>query len=194
MSLYTIALFLHVAGALGFGAGAFMSLFGLWALRRAQRVEQVRSILGQFSLAGPILGIGMLVNIVAGLYMTADTWGWQTAWIIVAIVSLVLYIAVGAVMGIRRNAIAKLVGELPDGSLPETVAQRIHDPLFGASVYMMLALLLGIVFLMTAKPALDGSIVAIVVAAALGAVASLPLLRGRTGEAAELRQQRETQQ
>lgn len=193
MSLYTIALFLHVAGALAFGAGAFMSLLSFWAMRRAQRIEEVRPILGLSSLSGPVLGIGMLVNLVAGLYMTADTWGWQTAWIIVAIVTLVLFIAAGAVMGTRRGAIANLIKDMPDSPLPETVAQRIHDPLFGTSVYMMLALLLGIVFLMTAKPALDGSIVAIVVAAVLGAVVSLPLWRGRTGEAAELREQREGQ-
>ena len=182
MSLHTISLFLHVSGALAFGAGTFMALFSLLAMRRAQRVEQVRSVIGLLSLSGPILGIGMLVNVLTGLSMTAFTWGWQTAWIIVAIGTLVLFIAAGAVMGTRRGAIAKQIGDMPDGPLPESVVERIHDPLFGTSVYMMLALLLGIVFLMTAKPALDGSIVAIVAAAVLGALASLPLWRERAGK------------
>ncbi len=195
MSLYTIALFLHVSGALAFGASTFMSLFSLWAIRRAQRIEQVRSVIGLLSLSGPILGISMLVNVLAGLYMTADTWHLRTPWIIVAIVTLVLFIAAGAVMGTRRRAIAKQIGDMPDGPLPESVVERSHDPLFGTSMYMMLALLLGIVFLMTAKPALDGSIVAIVVAAVLGALASLPFWRERTGETtpAELRQHRKGQ-
>src|SRR5262245_61376967 len=109
MSLYTVAVFLHVAGAIAFGAGTLMSLFTIIALGRAQRVEQVRSILSVLSLAGPALGISMLVTILAGLYMTADTWGWQTPWIDVAIVTLVLYIVAGAVMGTRRGAIAKMV-------------------------------------------------------------------------------------
>jgi MFS family permease len=192
MSLHNIALFLHVVGALAFGAGAFLSLSTFWALRRAQRVEQVRSILGLFSFAGPILGIGMLLNFVTGLYMTADTWGWQTPWIIVAIVTLFLYIGAGAVMGTRRAAIAKSIGELPDGALPETVVQRVYDPLFGTSVNMMLALLLGIVYLMTAKPTLNDSIIAIVVASILGLVASLPLWSAKpAGTAIETRQQRE---
>lgn len=195
MSLQTFALFLHVSGALAFGAGTFMSLFSVWAMRRAQRIEQVRSVIGLLSLSGPILGISMLVNVLTGLSMTVFTWGWQTAWILVAIAGLVLFIAAGAVMGTRRGVIARQIGDMPDGPLPESVVERIHDPLFGTSVYMMLALLLGIVFLMTAKPALDGSIVAIVVAAVLGALASLPLWRERTGEPtrAGLRQHRKGQ-
>ena len=104
-----------------------------------------------------------------------------------------MHIAAGAIMGTRRSAIAKLISESPDGPLPTAVVERIHDPLFGMSAYMMLAFLLGIVFLMTAKPALDGSIIAIVVAAALGAVASLPLWRGGPGQAVGLREQREGQ-
>jgi hypothetical protein len=128
----------------------------------------------------------MLINIAAGLYMTADTWGWQTPWIIVAIIS-VLYFAVGGVMGTRRNVIEKLIKDMPDGPLQESVMQRIHDPLFGAAVYMMLALLLGIVFLMTVKPALDGAILTMVIAAALGVTASLPLWWSGTSKPAAIK-------
>ncbi len=56
MTRYEFALFLHLVGALAFGAGAFMSLVSLWALRRAQRVEQARLVLSMFSFAGPVLG------------------------------------------------------------------------------------------------------------------------------------------
>lgn len=184
MNLYTIVLYLHVVGALSFGAGALISLVGLQSLHRAQRVAQVRSILGLMSLSGPIIGISMLVNIAAGLYMTAEAWGWQTAWINVAIVSVVLYFAVGAVMGTRRNAIVNLIDDMPDGPLPQPVVQRIHDPLFGTAVYMMLALLLGIVFLMTAKPALNSAIITMVVAAGVGVIAGLPLWRTGTSKMA----------
>ncbi len=49
---------------------------------------------------------------------------------------------------------------------------------------MMVALLVGIVFLMTTKPALDGALIAILVSVVLGAAASFPLWRGRTGDEA----------
>lgn len=175
MSLHKITLFLHVTGALGFGAGIFLSLLSLWVLRRAQRVEQVRSTLELLSLSGPVIGTSMLVNIATGLYMTANIWGWQVAWIIVAIVGVGLYIATGAVMGMRRNRITKLVSEMPDGPVSGTVKQATHDPLIGTSVYMMVALVVGIVFLMTVKPALNASILAMVATGGIAIVASLPL-------------------
>ncbi len=116
--------------------------------------------------------------------MTNDVWGWDTDWIKVALATIVLYIAVGAVMGIRRGAIGKTIGDAPDGPLSDAAEQRIFDPLFGSSVLIMLALLLGIVYLMTIKPDLGDSIVAIAVAAVLGAAASLPLWRPRTRQSA----------
>lgn len=193
MTPYNIALFLHVAGALGIGAGAYMALFGLWSLRRAQRVEQARSTLGMINLSSPILGTSMLVNILAGLYMTATSRLWLASWIIMTIITLVLYIIAGAVMGTRRAAIAKLVKDMPDGPLPHDVAMRIHDPVMGTATYMMMGLLAGIIFLMTVKPLLNIAIIAVAVAAILAALASLPLWRSETVEesARELRQQRE---
>lgn len=182
MDLYTIILFLHIAGALAFGAGSFMSLFALWSLRRSERVEEVRPVLRLLSLSGPVLGIGMLVNIAAGLYMTADRWSWTTDWISVAMFGVVLYIAAGAVMGIRRNAIQRMVNDMANGSLSENVTQRIHDPVFGTAIYMMLALLFGIVYLMTDKPDLLGSIVTMIVAVVLGGLASFPLWRSEMVE------------
>src|SRR5262245_38642534 len=99
MSLHDIVMFVHVMSAITAGSGTLMSLVGLWALRRTQRVEQVRSVLGSLSLATPIAGISMLILVLTGLYMTATAWSWQTPWIDVAIVSLVLLFVAGAVMG-----------------------------------------------------------------------------------------------
>jgi hypothetical protein len=44
MSLYTLLVFVHVTSAITLSAGNLISLFGLLALRRAARVEQVRAI------------------------------------------------------------------------------------------------------------------------------------------------------
>jgi len=184
MSLHTLLVFVHVTSAITLSTGTLISLYGLFALRRAQRVEQVRAILGLLTQSEPISAIALVLTPVAGLIMTVTSWGWHNGWINVALGSFVLLLPVGAITGTRRGAIARLVKEMPDGPLPEPVAQRIHDPLLGTAVYMMVALLVGIVFLMTTKPALDGSLIAIVVSVVLGAVASLPLWRGRTGEEA----------
>ena len=171
ISLYTIALFLHVSGAIGFFLDAGIWLFGLATLRRAQRVEQVRSILALVARSGPIAGISLAVLLVAGFYMVVTAWGFEYDWIRLALLSVVLLVALGGgVIEPRRRAIARLTSAAPDGALPEPLAQRTQDTVLSMAVYTQVALLLGIIFLMTTKPALVGSLVTIAVALALGLV------------------------
>jgi ABC-type antimicrobial peptide transport system permease subunit len=41
-------------------------LFGLATMRRAQRVEQVRSLVQLVGLSGPLFGISVLLSLVSG--------------------------------------------------------------------------------------------------------------------------------
>jgi hypothetical protein len=56
MNVYNIVLFLHVSGAIGYFIAIGTWLFGLSALRRAQRIEQVRAIVHLIGLSGPSSG------------------------------------------------------------------------------------------------------------------------------------------
>src|SRR5512135_170769 len=119
MTVNTVLVFVHVLGALTYSAALLLSLLGLLVLRRTALVEQARPLLRLMDLTGPISGIGLLLILAAGLYMTFTAYGWQNAWIGVALGSvLLLLIPVGAIMGIRRHAIARMINELPDGPLP----------------------------------------------------------------------------
>jgi hypothetical protein len=60
------------------------------------------------------------------------------------------------------------------GPIPSTLRQRLDDPLLWASLRIRTAITLGIVFLMTVKPDLLGSLLTIGLAAVLGLVFSLP--------------------
>ena len=57
MSLYTISLFLHVSGAIGACVSISIWLFGLAALRRAQRVEQVRAVAWLIIIVSPLIRV-----------------------------------------------------------------------------------------------------------------------------------------
>jgi hypothetical protein len=169
MSIYTIVLFLHVSGAIGYFVGMGTWLFVLAALRRAQRVEQVRALTNIAGRLGPFFGISVLLILVTGLYMAITAWGFQTGWIPVALVSLILIAPLGtAFIEPRRRAIARLAQEAPDGPLPQSLEQRIHDPILGTALQTVTILLLGIVFLMTNKPSLIVSLIVMGVALALG--------------------------
>ena len=116
----------------------------------------------------------MLLILVAGLYMTFTSRSLQTSWIAVALVSLVLVAPLGtALIEPRRRVIDRLAREAPDGPLPQTLEQSIHDPILLTALQTIAALLLGIVFLMTTKPSLAGSLIVIVVALVLGLASGL---------------------
>jgi hypothetical protein len=178
MSVYTIVLFLHVSGAIGYFVSIGTWLFGLVSLRRARRVEQVRSLIYLVGLSGPLFGISVLLILVAGLYLTITAWSLQTSWIAVALVSLVLVAPLGTVLiEPRRRTIDRLAREAPEGPLPQTLEQSIHDPILLTALQTITALLLGIVFLMTTKPSLAGSLIVMVVALALGMASGLLVSR-----------------
>jgi hypothetical protein len=180
MSTYNVVLFLHVSGAVGYFVAMGIWLFGLANLRRAQRVEQVRVLSNLVGRLGPLFGISVLLILVSGLYMAGTTWGFQTGWIDVALISLILIAPLGtAAIEPRRRAIARLAQEAPDGPLPAALELRTHDPVLTTAVQTVTALLLGIVFLMTNKPSLVGSLVVMAIALALGLASGL-LTTGRT--------------
>ncbi len=169
MSIYNIVLFLHVSGAIGYFVSIGTWLFAFSALRRAQRVEQVRALTNLAGRLGPLFGISVLLILATGLYMAVTAWGLQTGWILVALISLVLIAPLGtALIEPRRRAIARLAQEAPDGPLPQSLERGTHDPVLLTALQTVTILLLGIVFLMTNKPSLIGSLIVMAVALVLG--------------------------
>ncbi|MGZ3676381.1 MAG: DUF2269 family protein [Ktedonobacterales bacterium] len=112
--------------------------------------------------------------LVAGLYMTFASWSFQTGWVAVALVSLLLIAPIaGVIVESRRRVIAKLATEAHDGPLPETLLARIHDPVLVTTPRTVTALLLGIVFLMTNKPSLPVALLVMAIALVLGLASGL---------------------
>ena len=178
MTIYAIALFLHVSGAIGYFISMGVWLFGLTALRRAQRVEQVRALSRLVGRLGPLFGISVLLILATGLYMAITDWGLRTGWIAVALISLLLIAPLStAFIEPRRRTIDRLAQEAPDGPLPRSLEQSTHDPVLLAALQTVTALLLGIVFLMTNKPSLMGSIIVMAVALVLGMASGLVVSR-----------------
>jgi Predicted integral membrane protein (DUF2269) len=175
LSLYTLALFLHVSGAIGAFVSLGTWLFGLSALRRAQRVEQVRAIAWLIIVASPLMVFSVLLIAIAGFYMALSAWGLQTPWIVVAIVSFVLMVPAGPfVLAARMYTIMDMAREAPDGPLSDEPEKRTHNPILGTAAQTLVTVLLGIVFLMTNKPALIISIIVMGIALVCGLLSGMP--------------------
>ena len=171
MTGYTIALFLHVLGALGmFVALAFEWV--AWAgLRRSGTVQEARGWLGLLGLVRRVGPASLGLILVAGLYMTATVVGW-TAWILVGLASFVVIAALGGISNGRSLPAIERALQTDTGPISDALRQSMSAPILAASVRVRTALALGIVFLMTTKPDVVGALVVIAVAAAVGAVAS----------------------
>jgi len=177
MNLYTLALFLHVTGDIGIFIGLGVQLLCLAPLRRVQHVEPVHLIAGLIRTADVVSVTGALLTIATGLYMALTAWNLQIGWIAVAlgsIVVLILPLIVGVIEP-RTKAIVKMAGEAEAGPIPAALGRHIQDPVLAVGLQTGAAIVLGIVFLMTTKPALTGSIITMAVALALGLASGLPL-------------------
>ncbi len=174
MNLYTIALFVHLVGAIGVFVGIGVWFFAAVAMRRAQDVAQVRALAGLTGASGNVAVGGVLLLAVAGFYMALSVWGWQTAWIDVATISFALLAPLGvAVIDPRIRALAKAADVAPDGPVSSSLVAGVRNPLLSSGLSLYLAVLLGIVFLMTTKPLLVEAVMVMGIAATIGLVAAM---------------------
>jgi hypothetical protein len=176
-TLYRLMLFAHVLGMIGFFMALGVYVFGLAALRRARRVEQVRAICRMIFLTDAVAVMGILLLAAAGLSMALTTWNLRTGWIAVAIASFILIAPIGPLIVERRlHAMDAMARAAEDGPVSDALARRLSDPVIGAALAGLIALLLGIVFLMTTKPvSLAEAIIPMLVALAAGLALGAPL-------------------
>ena len=181
-SLYSIALFLHIVGALGFFVVLGLEWVSLLYLRRAATIDQVREWIGVLGLMRWIGPASMGLILLAGIYMAMTAWG-RAPWIGIGLAAMILIAIIGgALTGPRMAAIRRALTS-ESGSLSFAFRQRLHDPLLWLSNQVRVAIALGIVFIMTVKPDLTGTLLTIGVAAILGLASALPMWsRGGTQE------------
>jgi hypothetical protein len=181
MTLYQLALFLHIIGAFGLVAAITVEAIGLRGMRRATQsndalvwLRLLRSIVMRLTPSS----LGLIL--VSGLYMVATAWG-ARGWVLVALGSLVLLGVIGAFgTGRRMAGIGPAVGRA-QGPLSDEVRGMLRSPILLISLRVRLAIVLGVVFLMTVKPSGLASLVVMALALAVGLLAGqIPARRRRT--------------
>jgi hypothetical protein len=174
MNDYSIALFLHIAGVLGFSVALGLEWTGLREIQRAIAAEQIRGWLGILKGVRSVGFASMLTTVMTGIYMMLTAWG-GVAWVIVSLGALVLVIALSLVLtGPRMAAIGRA---LTTASILQSVHRLASDPLLWVSIQTRIAIALGIVLLKTAKPDWSGSLLVIGAAIVLGIASALPMPR-----------------
>lgn len=178
MNLYNIFLFLHILGAMGIFTALGLEWMSLANLRRVTTTEQAREWLKIFPWLRRIGPASLATLLLAGLYLTFTAWGW-VPWIIVSFLSMVLLPIFGASSGIRMARIAEEF-TTRTGKLPTEIQEQLNMPAFWISLRLRTVILLGIVFLMTTKLALMGSLMTMGAALVLGFLLNLIARRNPT--------------
>jgi hypothetical protein len=178
--LYQLALFLHIIAAFGLIAAITVEAIGLRGLRQALQgsdaivwLRLLRSIVMRLTPSS----LGLIL--VTGLYLVATAWG-PRGWILVALGSLVLLGVIGALGTGRRMArIGPAVGRA-QGPLSDELRGMLRSPILVVSLRVRLAIVLGVVFLMTVKPSGVASLLVMALALAVGLLAGQIPTRRRT--------------
>lgn len=174
MNAYTVVLYLHLLALfIGIGAGAVL-IVCLFQLRSARTLEDAvpfGRIAGKTGRFFPLAILGLFAS---GAYMTSDQWTWSTGWIDVAIVALV-------VLGVQGGGVAERTGKALEAALHANGPGELNahcrrmalHPGLWVVEFSSICLVFGVVWNMTQKPGLAGSIAAVVVAYAVGAALAL---------------------
>jgi len=182
MNWYALALFAHIVGVLTLFSTLALQWFIMLRLRRASSVAQVREWSGLATGLNRLVSISGVLILGAGIYMTASAWSNLTSWIDVSLAAMGIMLILGmGVVGRRLKAIQRATNETTTDVIPAVLRAGIDDPTLWVSMQTSVAVALSIVFLMTNKPSLTVSIVAVIVSLALGALVGTLTLHPRQG-------------
>jgi hypothetical protein len=173
MSLYLLALYLHITGALAMFAGLGVEGIVFTNLKNASAPQQAIPWLGSMRILRMVFGYSAVSLLVTGIYLVTISWGWNS-WVLTGLVLLVALSGYGSTTGKKiAVSIASLLHS-DAKSIPDGVKKIISDPLLMKTYKLKITLALGIIFMMTIKPGWTGSIVTVVAAFAAGLLLDLP--------------------
>ena len=176
MNSFSIALFLHIVGALGVSVALGLEWIGLSQIRKVAVPEEIRAMLKVVKSTTRFGFISMLSTVITGIYMVLAALGW-VPWILVVIGALLLVIVLTRVLTAPRMAIIGQAIAVEKGAVSQTFQNLVKDPILWISIQTRVAIVLGIIFLKIATPSLGVSVLTIGVAIVLGIASALPMRR-----------------
>jgi hypothetical protein len=174
MSTYGIVLFIHLCGVVAAFAATGVLLLAMRRIRAAQNGAEALPWLAVGKATARTFPPALLVLVASGAYLVHDAWSWDAGWVDAGLAGALALPLIGD--RIEGRAAARLAQALA-AAPHEAPGALVRDPVFWTASLVNPALALGIVFVMATKPSLAGSIAALLVAAALGALAAVPLWR-----------------
>jgi hypothetical protein len=168
MTIYSTVVFIHVISAIGLFVALTAEGAILFRIRTVQNLAEARLFIRAFQRLRIIAIPSFLGILVGGLYL-ASNWGGGTFWIPFALGATLLIMLIGGlVTGRRVTRLEKALSSTENDVSVEALSAIKKDTALLLSYGLRGGLGLGIVFLMTAKPDLLGSLGALVAGCGAG--------------------------
>ncbi len=152
---YSVALVLHLLGAITFVAGIVVAGVAFEAARRRPHPAEIALLLSITRFGVLLVALGTLLIGAFGLWLVhLGSWGYGSGWVDTSIVLYLAALALGGLGGQRPKQARRLASDLAGQQAPVNGALRalLDDPLSRAANYGSLALILAIVVIMVFKP------------------------------------------
>lgn len=167
--LYNIVLFIHILGAVIMFVAVAFTLLAMISMLYSTKTEGLRNWAALAVKLDGLLPFSVILILVPGLYLVFTSWGWGNSWVDISLALLLIMTFMGPIINLRR------LKSILNGAIDETelipsagLLEKVRDRILWNSVLIMTMLTISILFLMTVKLTMSGSIVTIVVAIILG--------------------------
>jgi hypothetical protein len=156
MTFYSFVLFTHITSVLAMFACLTLEVLSLFRLQRASTLSEVQLWIEPVpSLSRIALG-SLLVILLTGVFLTIQMSGFGLAWLKVTVAAFLLMARLGAASGRRIRNVQRVSA---NGKMTQSeILDLLRHPFLKVSLAMRIAVFLGIVLLMTAKPGLPESL------------------------------------
>jgi hypothetical protein len=180
MTVISIVLFLHLAGAVALFIGYGIEWTASSLFRNASTSEQLRAWLRVFKVSPPLSGAGLGVVLLSGGYLASLTGAMKQGWIPATLIGIFAALALGFALILPR--MRGIRSALPAGNepLPAPLRSRLADPILLTAIRVRVLLATGIVYLMVAKLTLIPSLVVLAISAVLGVLFSVSTWRQKS--------------
>lgn len=178
--LYNTVLFLHILGAIIMFVAVGITLTAMISMLHSKKVEAIYNWSKLAVKLDGLLPFSVIIILLPGVYLVITVWGWGTAWINTSLIALVVMTFIGPIINLRRlKRILNIAtnAHVANMNAPTSeLVNKIRDRVLWNSVLIMTMLAIAIVFLMTVKLELLGSLITMAIAIVLGFIVTKLLL------------------
>jgi hypothetical protein len=178
MTLYSFVLFAHITGVLAMFACLSLEVLSLSRLRRASTLSEIQLWIEPVPRLSRIALGSLLIILLTGVFLAIQMSGFGLAWLRVTVAAFLLMAPLGAASGRRIRNVQRLSAN--SKMMQSEILDLLRHPFLKVSLAMRIAVFLGIVLLMTAKPGLPESLAIAGGSVVLGLASAFLIPSGRS--------------